>query len=133
MQAGIEHVAADVVSASATCIFFLGEPGTDRGNTVAPQPEDTRMVNVAELSAIDDHFRHLRVAIEPKMIIDRGELGDIYHARVFWLRRNGIPRIGSWFTQKKYAGGGCAYDIGGHMLDACLHLMKDFEVESVSA
>jgi len=68
-----------------------------------------------------------------KMIIDRGELGEIYHARVFWLRRNGIPRIGSWFTQKKFAGGGCAYDIGGHMLDACLHLMSDFEAVAVSA
>ena len=67
------------------------------------------------------------------MIIDRGELGEIYHARVFWLRRNGIPRIGSWFTQKKFAGGGCAYDIGGHMLDACLHLMSDFDAVAVSA
>jgi predicted dehydrogenase len=73
--------------------------------------------------------RHTQVA---KMMIERGDLGEIYHARCFWLRRSGIPRIGSWFTQKKFAGGGCTYDIGGHLLDACLHLMKDFEVESVS-
>jgi predicted dehydrogenase len=73
--------------------------------------------------------RHTQVA---KMIIDRGDLCEMYHARCFWLRRSGIPRIGSWFTQKKFAGGGCTYDIGGHLLDACLHLMKDFEVESVS-
>src|SRR3989442_23645 len=49
--------------------------------------------------------RHTQLA---KMLIERGDLGEIYHARCFWLRRNGIPRIGSWFTQKQFAGGGCA-------------------------
>jgi predicted dehydrogenase len=67
------------------------------------------------------------------MIIQRGDLGEIYHARCFWLRRSGIPRIGSWFTQKKFSGGGCLTDIGGHMLDTCLHLIGEFDVTSVSA
>ena len=74
--------------------------------------------------------RHTQVA---RMAIDRGELGEVYHVRGFWTRRSGIPRIGSWFTQKKYAGGGCVYDIGGRLLDLCLYLMKEFEVESVLA
>src|SRR5437763_3451281 len=33
-----------------------------------------------------------------KMVIERGDLGEVYHARCFWMRRHGIPRIGSWFT-----------------------------------
>src|SRR5438093_7114350 len=74
--------------------------------------------------------RHTQLA---KMLIERGDLGEIYHARCFWLRRNGIPRIGSWFTQKQYSGGGCASDLGLHLLDTCLHLLKDFEVSSVTA
>jgi predicted dehydrogenase len=73
--------------------------------------------------------RHTQIA---KELIERGQLGEIYHARAFWLRRFGIPRIGSWFTQKQFAGGGCTLDLGVHMLDACLHLLGDFDIKSVS-
>ncbi|MEI7728721.1 MAG: Gfo/Idh/MocA family oxidoreductase [Verrucomicrobiota bacterium] len=73
--------------------------------------------------------RHTQVA---RSFLQRGDLGQIYHARAFWLRRNGIPRIGSWFTQKKFSGGGCTYDIGVHMLDLCLHLLGEFEVTRVT-
>jgi predicted dehydrogenase len=48
------------------------------------------------------------------------------------MRRSGIPRIGSWFTQKKFAGGGCTYDIGVHVLDLALHLLGDFDAAAVS-
>lgn len=68
-----------------------------------------------------------------KALLDRGELGEIYHVRGFWLRRNGIPKIGSWFTQKQLSGGGCTYDIGLNLLDAILHLIGEFNVQSVSA
>jgi predicted dehydrogenase len=80
---------------------------------------------------VGQNLRFNRQTQLAKLIIQRGDLGEIYHARCFWLRRNGIPRIGSWFTQKKLAGGGCLVDIGSHMLDACLHLLGDFEVTSV--
>ncbi|HTG43144.1 MAG TPA: Gfo/Idh/MocA family oxidoreductase [Verrucomicrobiae bacterium] len=68
-----------------------------------------------------------------KSLIERGELGEVYHARGFYLRRSGIPRIGSWFTQKRYSGGGCVYDLAGHILDTCLFLFNDFKVSSVFA
>ena len=80
---------------------------------------------------VGQNFRFNRHTQMAKMVIQRGDLGEIYHARAFWLRRSGIPRIGSWFTQKKQAGGGCIYDIGTHVLDACLHLMGEFEVATV--
>ncbi len=67
-----------------------------------------------------------------KNLVAAGKLGEVYHAEAFWLRRAGIPRIGSWFTQKQFAGGGCAYDIGVHMLDLCLHLIGDFDAAAVS-
>ncbi|HKS35677.1 MAG TPA: Gfo/Idh/MocA family oxidoreductase [Verrucomicrobiae bacterium] len=74
--------------------------------------------------------RHTQVA---RTIIERGDLGEVYHARCFWLRRNSIPRIGSWYTKKQMSGGGCLMDLGVHMLDACLHLIGEFDVKSVSA
>ena len=67
-----------------------------------------------------------------KHILEKGTLGDVYLARTSWNRRAGIPRIGSWFTQKRYAGGGCTYDIGVHALDRCLYLMGEFDAAAVS-
>jgi predicted dehydrogenase len=67
-----------------------------------------------------------------KQLINRGDLGEVYHAKTAMLRRSGIPRIGSWFTQAKFAGGGCVYDIGVHALDRALYLMGEFEAASVS-
>lgn len=66
-----------------------------------------------------------------KLVLD-GHLGEVYHAKAVWKRRTGIPRIGSWFTQSQFAGGGCTYDIGVHVLDLALHLMDDFEPVAVS-
>lgn len=81
---------------------------------------------------VGQNFRFARDAQMAKDYAARGELGELYHARAFWLRRSGIPRIGSWFTQKKMAGGGCCYDIGVHLLDCALYLLGTFEAEAVS-
>lgn len=67
-----------------------------------------------------------------KHLINQGKLGEVYHAKTCWTRRSGIPRIGSWFTQKQFAGGGCTYDIGVHALDRALFLMGEFEAAAVS-
>jgi predicted dehydrogenase len=74
--------------------------------------------------------RHTQAA---RSLFERGDLGEIYHARCFWLKRSGIPRIGSWYTQKQFAGGGSLFDLGAEILDACLHLLGEFEVRTVSA
>jgi predicted dehydrogenase len=79
------------------------------------------------------NYRFLAQTQLARQIIQRGDAGDLYHARCFYLRRAGIPRIGSWFTQKKLSGGGCTLDIGVHMLDASLHLFGDFDAASVMA
>lgn len=86
-----------------------------------------RVVMVAQ------NFRFKRDTQTAKAMIERGDLGEVYHARGFWLRRNAIPRIGSWFTQKQFSGGGSMIDIGSHMLDACLHLIQEFDVTTVTA
>jgi predicted dehydrogenase len=67
-----------------------------------------------------------------KQLVVSGKLGEVYHAKAVWRRRAGIPRIGSWFTQIKFAGGGAAYDIGVHVLDLALHLMGEFDAVAVS-
>jgi len=41
-----------------------------------------------------------------KAVIERGDLGDIYHARGTWLRRFGIPKCKTWFSDKAKGGRG---------------------------
>lgn len=62
-------------------------------------------------------------ALQVKAWLGEGRLGTIYHAKTGWVRRNGIPGWGSWFTQKELAGGGPLIDIGVHMLDLTLWLL----------
>lgn len=65
--------------------------------------------------------------------VERGRFGRIYHAKAFWMRRSGIPGLGSWFTNKDQAGGGPLIDLGVHILDMSLWLLGNPRVERVSA
>lgn len=66
-----------------------------------------------------------------KTLVEQGVLGEIYHAKAYWRRRTGIPKLGTWFGSKEVAGGGSLYDIGVHMLDLCLYTINNFEPVSV--
>jgi predicted dehydrogenase len=68
-----------------------------------------------------------------KAAVDEGRLGRPYYAKAWWLRRTGIPTMGSWFTQAELAGGGPLVDIGVHVLDYSLHLLGNPAVVAVSA
>lgn len=68
-----------------------------------------------------------------KRYIEAGSLGRIYHAKASWMRRSGIPGMGSWFTNKDMAGGGPLIDLGVHVLDLALYLLDEPQVATVSA
>jgi predicted dehydrogenase len=84
------------------------------------------------LLMIGQNMRFASEVQTAKSLVESGALGEVYHAKTSWCRRAGIPRIGSWFTQTKFAGGGCTYDIGVHALDRCLFLLGEFEAAAVS-
>jgi len=67
-----------------------------------------------------------------RTLVERGTFGEIYHAKCYWYRRKGIPRLGTWFGSKAMAGGGCLLDIGVHMLDLCLYTIGNYEPVAVS-
>jgi predicted dehydrogenase len=84
------------------------------------------------LFMVGQNFRFNAETQTARQVVEKGTLGDVYHAKTSWSRRAGIPRIGSWFTQKRFAGGGCTYDIGVHALDRCLYLIGEFDAAAVS-
>jgi predicted dehydrogenase len=65
--------------------------------------------------------------------IEAGRLGEIYHAKAVMLRRQGIPGLGRWFTDRQKSGGGVLIDLGPHLVDLVLHLCDRPEVRRVSA
>lgn len=98
--------------------------------------EATQIIAAAKeahrLFMVGQNWRFNRDAQIMKVLVENGTLGEVYHAKAWWIRRYGIPRIGSWFTQKKFAGGGALLDIGVHFLDLALHLLDNFEPEAVT-
>jgi predicted dehydrogenase len=78
------------------------------------------------------HFRHSEEVKKAKKLINAGEFGTIYSAKIQWLRRRGIPGWGS-FTSKRIQGGGPLIDVGAHFLDVTLFLLNYPTVKYVCA
>jgi predicted dehydrogenase len=88
--------------------------------------------SVGKVFTLGMNQRFTKDAQKIKTLVATDQLGEVYHAKAYWLRREGIPRLGTWFGNKELAGAGCLYDIGVHMLDLCLHLLENFDPVSVS-
>jgi len=57
-----------------------------------------------------------------KKYVDEGHLGEIYHTRCGWRRRECYVPLGSWFCNKDISGGGPLIDLGVHYIDLTLYL-----------
>ena len=68
------------------------------------------------------HFRFHGNSQAVKAEIETGALGEVYHARAWWIRRSGLP-VAPTFVYKNRSGGGPCIDIGVHVLDLTLWLM----------
>lgn len=71
-------------------------------------------------------------------MIEKGELGDVYHVRSTYMRLRGRPgdhiMPGSdWFLDKARAGGGAMMDIAVYTIDSVLWMLGNPKVLSVSA
>ncbi len=74
--------------------------------------------------------RHKPEAVYLKSVIERGDLGEIYFAKAFAIRRRGTPNWGVFLNEYEQ-GGGPLIDIGTHSLDITLYLMNNYEPKMV--
>lgn len=103
---------------------------------LAPTPGEVRkMIEARDQSGkmlmTAQHFRFKGISQAMKKEIETGVLGDIYHARSWMLRRNGLIATPT-FVHKKHSGGGPCIDIGVHILDLTLWLMGNPKPVAVS-
>ena len=103
---------------------------------LAPTPQAIRQMieardKAGKLLMTAQHFRFHGVSQAMKAEVDSGVLGDIYHARSWMLRRNGLIPTPA-FIEKKHSGGGPCIDIGVHVLDLTLWLMGNPRPVAVS-
>ena len=103
---------------------------------LAPTPQDIKQMIAARDKAgkqlmTAQHFRFAGVSKAMKAEIDTGSLGDVYHARGWMLRRNGLIPTAT-FIEKKHSGGGPCIDIGVHILDLTLWFMGNPRPVAVS-
>lgn len=48
--------------------------------------------------------------------LGQGKIGRLFHIKLRWKRRKGVPFRGMWFTSKEKAGGGVLIDLSPHLL-----------------
>ncbi|MBC8543570.1 Gfo/Idh/MocA family protein [Bianquea renquensis] len=93
-----------------------------------------RMVEAAKETGkkltIGYQHRHKPESTYLKKVIDRGDIGDIYFAEAFAVRRRGTPNWGVFLNEEEQ-GGGPLIDIGTHSLDLTLWMMNNYKPKMV--
>lgn len=93
-----------------------------------------RMVEAAKASGkkltIGYQHRHKPASQYVKSCIERGDLGEIYYAKAYAIRRRGTPNWGVFLNEYEQ-GGGPLIDIGTHSLDVTLYLMNNYKPRMV--
>ena len=93
-----------------------------------------RMVEAARKSgkkfSVAYQHRHKPEASYLKSVIERGDLGEIYYAKAWAIRRRGTPNWGVFLNEFEQ-GGGALIDIGTHSLDLTLFLMNNYKPKMV--
>lgn len=68
-----------------------------------------------------------------RTFVQKGDLGEVYHAKTGWLRQRTEWESEQWRRQKRESGGGVVLDLGFQMLDLALWILGSPSVTSVTA
>ena len=67
-----------------------------------------------------------------KDLVDKGELGEVYHVYISFRSHRSIPGLGGAFTTQAISGGGALIDWGVHFLDIVMYCCGDPKPKTVS-
>ena len=96
-------------------------PGLDAEEVVAMMDAARRAGRVLAFAL---QRRALPSVTAARALVERGELGTLYHGRAVWTRAWGAPAgAGGWHRDLARAGGGPLIDLGVHVLDLAWWLM----------
>ena len=132
LESGVEFDAVSVITPNKFH-FPIAKSALEHGKHVyveKPPTLDSREMeelwNISEKAGrilmFDFNNRSRPEALALEEYIRNGDVGIINSAEAVWIRRNGIPGFGGWFTNKALSGGGAAMDLP-HMMDLALHFM----------
>jgi predicted dehydrogenase len=122
---------------AAQCLAAL-----DRGLSVFCQKplartydEVARIVEAARardlLLDVDFCYRHVAGVAQMKSLIAAGVIGNVYAADLTFHNAYGPDK--PWFFDARSVGGGCAMDLGIHLIDLALWLLEYPELERVTS
>jgi predicted dehydrogenase len=83
------------------------------------------------LVGCDFSYRHTEAMRRVRNCVVEGELGAVYAVELVFHNAYGPDK--PWFRDPKLAGGGCAIDLGTHLIDLALWVLNQPEVTNVTS
>lgn len=101
------------------------------GTEAAAMAKAARKADRMLMCALQHRFRPDAQLL--RRFVEKGDLGQVFHAKAGWLRQRTEWDSDEWRALKRESGGGVVLDLGFHMLDLSLWVLGDPQVESVTA
>jgi predicted dehydrogenase len=123
------HAAQAVTALERGCAVFCQKP---LGRTASETEQVIAAARSADrLLATDFCYRYTKGMERIRSLVQTGELGRVYCANFVFHNAYGPDK--PWFYDKVLAGGGCAMDLGIHLIDLALWVLDYPAVNAVSA
>lgn len=81
--------------------------------------EEDKILTIGVVNRFHDSVNRI------KKMIERGDLGDVFHVYASFRAHRSIPGLGGDFTKKECSGGGALIDWGVHYLDLIMYCCGD--------
>ncbi|HET8840855.1 MAG TPA: Gfo/Idh/MocA family oxidoreductase [Ktedonobacteraceae bacterium] len=114
------HAPMSIAALQAHAHVLCEKPMATTARDALEMIQAAKQANKNLMIAFTNRFRSEILALKQAITLDT--LGEITAIRCGWLREQGVPGLGTWFTQKQYAGGGALTDLGSHLIDLALYL-----------
>jgi predicted dehydrogenase len=123
------HAQQSIQALERGLAVFCQKPLARDGREVSAVVDAARKVD--RLLGVDLSYRHVQGLIAIRDIISRNGLGTVFAADVVFHNANGPGK--PWFYDRAQSGGGCLIDLGIHLVDAALWILRSHVVGVSSA